>query len=130
MDYLIGYPTSKHLHDMILVVVDRFSNMAILIPCKKTMTAKRTAQLWFEHVWKHYGLLTTIIFDKDARFVSTFWKTLWKQLDTRLSLSTAFHLQTDGQTKVVNRLVIQLLRMFNQKHCRTWDDILPYIQQK
>ena len=36
MDYQMGYPTSEHQHDMILVVVNIFSKMAILIPCKKT----------------------------------------------------------------------------------------------
>ena len=95
----------------LLVVVDRFSKMAILIPCQKTMATQQTAQLFFEHVWKHYGLPTTIISDTDAIFVSTLWKNLWKQLYMRFSLSTSFHLHTDRQTKVVNRLVVQFLNM-------------------
>ena len=128
MDYLTGYPTTKHHYDVILVVVDRFSKMAILISCKKTTISQQTAQLFFEHVWKHYGLLMTIISNRDSIFVSTFWKTLWKQINTRISLSIAFHRQTNGQMEVVNRLVIQILLMYNHKHCQTWDDILPYIQ--
>ena len=76
MDYLMGYPTTKHQHDTILLVVDIFSNMAILIPYKKTMTEQQAAQLFFEHVWKHYGLPMPIISERDAIFVSTFWKTL------------------------------------------------------
>ena len=124
----MGYPTTKHQHDTIFVVVDRFSKMAILIPCTKTPTTQQTAQLFFEHVWKHYGLPMTIISDRDARFFSTFWKNIQKQLDTRLYLSTTFHTQKDKQMEVVNRLVVQLLCMYNQKHHRTWDDNLPYIQ--
>ena len=50
MDYLTGYPTTKHQHDAILVVVDRFSKMALLIPCKKTTTTHQTLQLFFEHM--------------------------------------------------------------------------------
>ena len=115
---------------MILVVFDIFSKMAILIPCKKSTTSHHTAQLFFEYVWKHYGLLTTIIFDRDARFVSIFWKTLWQQLDTRLSLSTTFHPQIDRHMEVVNRLAVQLLHMYNHKHRQTWDDNLPYIQHR
>ena len=57
---------------MILVVVDRFPKMAILIPWKKTTTTQQTAHLFFEHVWKHYGLSTTIISDKDVRFFNTY----------------------------------------------------------
>ena len=62
----MGYPTTKHQHDTILVVVDRFSKMGILIPCKKTTTTQQTAQLFFEHVWKHYGLPTNIISNRYA----------------------------------------------------------------
>ena len=47
MDYLTGYPTTKHQHDAILVVVDIFSKMAILIPCKKTKTTQQNAHLFF-----------------------------------------------------------------------------------
>ena len=32
------------------------------------------------------------------------------------------------QTEVVNRLVVQMLLMYNHKHRRTWDESLPYIQ--
>ena len=65
MDYLMGYPTTKHQHAVILVVVNKFSKMDILIPCKKTMLAQLTAQVFFEHVWEHYGLPTTIISNRD-----------------------------------------------------------------
>ena len=115
------------LIDTILVVVDIFSKMAILIPCKKTMATQQIAQLFFEHVWKHYGLTTTIISDRNAIFVSTFWKTPQQHLDTRLSLSTTFHPQTERQMEVVNHLLVQLLCMYNHTHHRPWDDSLPYI---
>jgi hypothetical protein len=49
-------------------------------------------------------------------------------LDTKLTKSTAFHQQTDGQTEVVNRMIIHILRMYNSKHPRTWDESLPYVQ--
>ena len=38
MDYLMGYPTTKHHDDVILVVIDIFYKMSILIPCNKTTT--------------------------------------------------------------------------------------------
>ena len=48
-------------------------------------------------------------------------------LDTKLTKSTAFHPQTDGQTEVVNRMIVHILRMYNSKHPRTWDESLPYV---
>ena len=49
-------------------------------------------------------------------------------LDTKLTKSTTFHPQTDGQTKIVNRMIVHILRMYNSKHPRTWDESLPYVQ--
>jgi hypothetical protein len=49
-------------------------------------------------------------------------------LDTKLTKSTTFHPQTDGQTEVVNRMIVHILHMYNSKHPHTWDESLPYVQ--
>ena len=128
MDYLSGLPTTKHGNDCVFVVVDRFSKMAIMTGCKKTITAEATAKLFFERVWIHFGLPQTIISDRDSKFLSTFWSSLWSLLDTKLTKSTAFHPQTDGQTEVVNRMVVHILQIYNSQHPHTWDDSLLYVQ--
>ena len=119
---------TKHGNDCVFLVVDRFSKMAILTSYKKTITAEATAKLFFERVWIHFGLPQTIFSDWDSRFLSTFWSNLWSLLDTKLTKSTAFHDQTNGQTEVVNRMVMHILWMYNSEHPRTWDDSLLYVQ--
>eukprot|EP00253_Pinus_taeda_P002219 PITA_02219 len=49
-------------------------------------------------------------------------------MDARLKNNTDFHLQTNGQTEVVNKTVIQLLRGYCSKHPRLWDEHLRYVQ--
>ena len=49
-------------------------------------------------------------------------------MDTNLKKTTPFHLQIDGQTEVVNRTVIHLLRGYCRKHPKLWDEQLHYIQ--
>jgi hypothetical protein len=110
------------------MVVDRFSKMAIMAACKKNITAEATAKLFFERVWVHFGIPQSIISDRDSRFLSTFWSSLWSMLDTKLTKSTTFHPQTDGQTEVVNRMIVHILCMYNSKHPHTWDESLPYVQ--
>jgi hypothetical protein len=113
MDYMSVLPSTKQGNDCVFVVVDRFSKMAILVACKKSITAKATTKLFFEWVWVHFGLPQTIFSDGDNQFLSTFCSSLWSLLDTKLTKSTAFHPQIDGQTEVVNRMVVHILRMYN-----------------
>ena len=94
---------------MCFLVVDRFSKMAIMAACKKNITAEATAKLFFEQVWVHFGIPKSIISDHDSRFLNTFWSSLWLMLDTKLTKSTTFHPQTDGQTEVINKMIVHIL---------------------
>ena len=66
MDFVGGLPMIKGGHDYLYVVVDRFSKMCILMPCKKHITAEKIANLFFQHVWVHFGLPTSIISDQNT----------------------------------------------------------------
>lgn len=68
MDYILGFPSTKHGKNCVFVVVDRFSKMAILALCKKSITNESTNKLFFECVWVHFGLQHTIISYRDSRF--------------------------------------------------------------
>ena len=65
--------------------------------------------------------------DRDVKFLSYFWKTLWGKLGTKLLFSTTCHPQTDGQTKVVNRTLSQLLHVVIQKDLKSWEEFLPFV---
>ena len=72
---------------------------------------------------------TVHVSDRDNRFLSAFWSSLWSMLDIKLTKSTTFHPQTDGQTKVVNMMIVHILCMYNSKNPLTWDKSLPYVER-
>ena len=93
---------TKGGHDYFYVVVYRFSKMCILILCKKKIIDEQTVNLFFQYVWVQFGLPTSIILDRDTRFLGDFWTIFWMMMDTKLKRSISFHPQTNEQTEVVN----------------------------
>ena len=69
-----------------------------------------------------YRVPRSIVLDRDAKFLSHFWKTLWGKLGTKLLFSTTCHPQTDGQTEVVSRTLYTLLHAIIQKNLKTWEE--------
>jgi len=83
--------------------------------------------LFFREIVRLHGVPNTIVSDRDAKFLSHFWRTLWAKSGTKLLFSTTCHPQIDGQTEVVNRTLSTILRAV-LKNIKIWEDCLPHIE--
>ncbi|KAG8485858.1 hypothetical protein CXB51_019213 [Gossypium anomalum] len=128
MDFILGLPRTRTEKDSIFVVVDRFSKMSHFIACSKTDDAVNIANLFFKEVVRLHGISKMIVSDRDVKFLSHFWRTLWSKLGTKLLFSMTCHPQMDGQTEVVNRVISTLLRAIIRKNLKSWEECLPHIE--
>jgi hypothetical protein len=113
MDFISGLPLADG-YDSIATFVDTFTQQAHFLPCIAKINVKELSRLYFNNTFKHHGLSRCIISDRDPPFSYAFWKDLMKQLRTKLNMSSAYHPQTDGQTKRTHRTNEQILRGIGQ----------------
>jgi hypothetical protein len=124
MDFITQLPKTKTHKDAIVVFVDRLSKQAHFEAITTNITAPETAKVFFNTIYRLHGLPQAIVCDRDARFTSNFWQSLFKLLGTKISMSTAFHPQTDGQTERTNRTLEQILRNYVSYKQDDWDQHL------
>ncbi|XP_034899932.1 uncharacterized protein [Populus alba] len=126
MDFIEGLPPSSG-HTVVMVVIDRLSKYAYFVPMKHLYIVATVAQAFVSHIVRLHGILDSIVSDRDRVFISFFFGALLFQLQgTKLCMSSSYHPQTDGQTKVINRVLEQYLRCFAGDQPRKWIDWIPW----
>jgi hypothetical protein len=128
MDFIVHLPKTKRGYDAIVVFVDRLTKTMHAEPTTTDAPATEIARIFFNTIFRHYGLPTSIISDRDPKFTSHFWMELFKNLETRLALSSSFHPETDGQTERTNRTLEQILRNYVSYEQDDWDSMLVYVE--
>ncbi|MBW0468322.1 hypothetical protein O181_008037 [Austropuccinia psidii MF-1] len=89
-------PGGDRSYDSFLVIVDRFKKTPIFFPCHKDDEAIDTAFLIWNRVVSWTGIFTNIISERDPKFTSALWTSIYQLFGTKLSFSTVYHPQPDG----------------------------------
>ncbi|GJS46552.1 putative reverse transcriptase domain-containing protein [Tanacetum coccineum] len=95
---------------------------------RKTDPLERLARMYIKKVVTRHGILISIICDRDPRFTSNFWRSLQKALGTNLDMSTAYHPQTDGQSKRTIQTLEDMLRACAINFGRSWVNHFPLVK--
>jgi transposase InsO family protein len=104
--------------------VDQLTKSAHFILMKTTNSAKELVPLYMKEVLRLRGVPKSIVSDQDSKFVSKFWQSLHNALGTKLSLSVAFHPQTDGQSERTIQTLEDMLHTCVFSWKGSWEDHL------
>jgi hypothetical protein len=122
---MIGELLDSKGYNAALVVVDCLSKQVHAIPTVTSLDSARVMWLFLEHGWRHHRLPEEVISDQGPTFISNFSCDLATLLGVKLTPSTSYHPQTNGQTECVNQEIEVYLQVFVSRHQDNWADWLP-----
>ena len=133
MDFVVKLPKSKDpatqdAFDSIMVIVDKLTKYAIMVPFKESYKADQLAFVLLDRLIRDHGIPKSITSDRDKLFTSNYWKTLIAAIGTKLRMSTAYHPQTDRQTERANQTMEAYLRHYVNQRQDNWVSLLPIAQ--
>ncbi|GJZ19623.1 putative reverse transcriptase domain-containing protein [Tanacetum coccineum] len=128
MDFVTKLPKTSTGQDTIWVIVDRLTKSAHFLPMKETDSMEKLTRQYLKEVVSRHGVPVSIIFDRDSKFTSYFWKSLNEALGTQLDMSTAYHPQTDGQSERTIQTLEDVLRACVVDFRKGYDRHLPLVE--
>jgi hypothetical protein len=127
MDFIEGLPMSEG-KDKIFVVVDRLTKYAHFMAVRKTDSTKQIVDVFCKNIYKLHGFSKVIVSDRDAKFKGNFWKEFCKNTGISLNMSSSYHPQTDGQTKIVIKCLETYPRCFVTDKQNKWSQWLHFVE--
>jgi hypothetical protein len=128
MDFIVGLPCTQAGYDSIWVIVDHLMKVAHCIPVTTTYSSAKLAELYMSRIVCLHGVPKKTVSVRGSQFTSKFWEKLHESMDTKLNFSSAYHLQTDGQTEKTNQILEDMLRACALKYGKSWDKGLSYAE--
>ncbi|GJU51998.1 putative reverse transcriptase domain-containing protein [Tanacetum coccineum] len=125
MDSITKLPKSSQGFDTIWVIVDRLTKSTHFLPIRENDPLDKLARLYLNMIVSRHGIPVSIICDHDGRFTSNFWRSFQKALGTDLSMSTAYHPETDGQRERSIQTLEDMLRACVINFGKGWVKHLP-----
>ena len=137
IDFVLTLPHSEIFDkvitsfDTMLTITDKFFKRILLIAEKSTYSAHDWANEMIKYLHiADWGYSMIIISDRDSKFLSNLWKSIFKTLQVDLLYTTAYHPQTDDSSERTNQTVKVALRhyLLIMKDSTKWSKIISRFQ--
>ena len=100
-------------YDCLLIFIDKFTRQMFLISNYIT----NFAAIWVKRVFKwlqiaDWNISCVIIFDRNFKFILTFWNEMLKQLNVALLFNIVYHSQIDDLIERFNEMIEIIIKYF------------------
>ena len=131
MNFVLTLPHIEFSSDTMLTVTNKFFKRILLMSDKSIFSTQDWANILLRYFnivdWEYFMI---IISDRDRKFLSDFWKSIFRALDIQLLYFTTYHSQTDDSSERTNQTVKMTLKhyMLSMKDSIKWSEILSRFQ--
>ncbi|GJS06456.1 putative reverse transcriptase domain-containing protein [Tanacetum coccineum] len=125
IDFITKLPKSSHGFDTIWVIMDQLTKSAHFLPIRENDSLEKLARLYLNKIVARHKIPISIICDHDRRFTSNFWRSFQKALGIDLSMSIAYHPETNGQSERTIQTLEDMLRACVIDFGKGWVKHLP-----
>ena len=108
--------------------MDRLTKTAHFLAVRMTFTLERFCLLYIREIVRLHGVPVSIVSDRDPRFTAYFWKSFQKAMGKRLTMSTTFHPQTNGQSERTIQVLEDMLQACILDHKGSWEKHFPLVE--
>nr|GEU35283.1 putative reverse transcriptase domain-containing protein [Tanacetum cinerariifolium] len=106
----------------------KWNNITIDFVLNFLSRRKKLVRTYLKEVFTRHEIPVSIICDRDPRFASNFWRSLYMALGTSLDTSTAYHPQTDGQSERTIQTLEDMLRDYVIDFGNGWVKHFPLVE--
>nr|GEW21548.1 putative reverse transcriptase domain, ribonuclease H-like domain, aspartic peptidase domain protein [Tanacetum cinerariifolium] len=107
---------------------DRLTKSAHFLSMRENEPMDKLTKTYMKEVVTRHEIPVSIVYDRDDRFTTQLRRSFQKALDTRLDMSTAYHPQTDRQSKRTIQTLEDMLRACVVDFRNGWDRHIPIIE--
>ena len=128
MDFVTHLPRTPRSHEVVWVIVDRLTKSTHFLAVLMTFTLEEFYRLYIREIVRLHGVPVSIVLDRDPNFTTHFFNSFQKAIGTQLTMSTAFHPLTDGQSERTIQVIDYMLlaRVLDLKG--SWEEHLPLVE--
>lgn len=133
INFIFAFFEIKKSLDFVMSITCKFFKRMTLIFDQ----TKRNVSQWIQILLAKFDVMNwklskQIISDRNRKFFNDFWNALFIKLKMKLLYNTAYHFQTDDQSKQINQIAKIALKyhLIILKCFTTWSKILLTIQRK
>ena len=131
MNFIVKLSFSRDMN-VLFIITCKFSKKILLIFDHDTWNAIQWTNVIIVAFMKHdWNISHAIVSNRNNKFMSDFWQTVFNKLKTIIFTFTTYHSQTNDQSKRINQIIEIALRFHVIAHSNEkWIDVLFFLQTK